>query len=194
MSESAGLSSPEPLPQSFLGRFAPASMISECYPTHLKISQQKISSQKYPNKKYLLNNYSNKVIILKHLQPERLHQELHQASLHWEPDHSRYVNQQSLITKKTIFSFHLCSTNCAPEIWEKKRDLTDEKDSNPLVVGVVQLLTIVVSFAAMTLVWGNISCPVPNDLKGHNVSDTWCYKQIMDNEILSNHILALKWP
>ena len=33
-------------------------------------------------------------------------------------------------------------------------DLTDEKDSNPLVVGVVQLFTIMVSFAAMTLVRG----------------------------------------
>ena len=39
MSESAGLSSPEPLPQSFLGRFAPASMISE------KGSHQKIASK-----------------------------------------------------------------------------------------------------------------------------------------------------
>ena len=184
MSESAGLSSPEPLPQSFLGRFAPASMISECYPTHVKISQQKISSQQL----FQQSNHSKTSSTQKtspgtssSLPPLRARPLA--VCKPSEPDH-----------KMSIFSFHLCSTNCAPEIWEKKRDLTDEKDSDPLVVGIVQLLTIVVSFAAMTLVWGNISGPVPNDLKGHNVSDTWCYKQIMDNEILSNHILALKWP
>ena len=94
-------------------------------------------------------NYSNKVIILTHLQPERLHQELHQASLHWEPDHPRYINQQSLITK-LAFSLFICVQPIAR--LKFVADLTDEKDSDPLVVSVVQLLTIVVSFAAMTLV------------------------------------------
>ena len=54
-----------------------------------------------------------------------------------------------------IFSFRLCSTKIAR--LKFVTDLTDEKDSDPLVVGVVQLLTIVVSFAAMTLVGGNIT-------------------------------------
>ena len=90
--------------------------------THMKkISQQKISSQKYPNKKYLLDNYSNKVLILKHLQPERLHQELHQASLHWEPDHSRDVNQQSLITK-LAFSLFICVQPIVRLKFEKRKE------------------------------------------------------------------------
>ena len=56
-----------------------------------------------------------------------------------EPDH-----------KISIFSFHLCSTKIAR--LKFVADLTDEKDSDPLVVGVVQFLTIMVSFATMTLV------------------------------------------
>ena len=156
MSESAGLSSPEPLPQSFLGRFAPASMISDCYPTHeknistknifSKISQQKISSQQL----FQQSNHSKTSSTRKtspgtssSLPPLRARPLA--VCKPSEPDH-----------KMSILSFHLCSTDCAPEIWEKKRDLTDEKNSDPLVVGVVQLLTIVVSFAAMTLVRGKI--------------------------------------
>ena len=98
----------------------------------------------------------NKVIILTHLQPVRLHQELHQASLHGQPDHSRYVNHQSLITK-LAFSLFICVQPIAR--LKFVADLTDEKDSDPLVVGVVQLLTIVVSFAAMTLVRGKYYRP-----------------------------------
>ena len=57
----------------------------------------------------------------------------------------------------------MCSTKIAR--LKFVTDLTDEKDSDPLVVGVVQLLTIVVSFAAMTLVGENITGLVPKDLK-----------------------------
>ena len=146
MSESAGLSSPEPLPQSFLGRFAPASMISECCPEHEKRSQQKncfltIIPSNNSNTSSTRKTSPGTSSSLPPLRARPL-----AVCKPSEPDH-----------KMSILSFHLCSTNCAPKIWEKKRDLTDEKDSDPLVVGVVQLLTIVVSFAAMTLVGGNIT-------------------------------------
>ena len=144
MSESAGLSSPEPLPQSFLGRFAPASMICECYPTHEKRSKQKWQLFQQSNHSHTSSTRKTSPGTSSSLPPLRARPLA--VCKPSEPDH-----------KMSIFSFHLCSTNCAPEIWEKKRDLTDEKDSDPLVVGVIQLLTIVVSFAAMTLVGGNIT-------------------------------------
>ena len=144
MSESAGLSSPEPLPQSFLGRFAPASMICECYPTHEKRSKQKWQLFQQSNHSHTSSTRKTSPGTSSSLPPLRARPLA--VCKPSEPDH-----------KMSIFSFHLCSTNCAPEIWEKKRDLTDEKDSDPLVVGVVELLTIVVSFAAMTLVGGNIT-------------------------------------
>ena len=137
MSESAGLSSPEPLPQSFLGRFAPASMISERCPTH----------EKYLNNKWQLfqqSNHSHTSSIRKTspgtsstLPPLRARPLA--VCKPSEPDH-----------KISIFSFHLCSTKIAR--LKFVADLTDEKNSDPLVVGVVKLFTIVVSFAAMTLV------------------------------------------
>ena len=73
-------------------------------------------------------------------------------------------------------------------------DLTDEKDSDPLVVGVVQLLTIVVSFAAMTLVRGNITGLVPKDLKVVTQVGTMGHMMLQTNRTMrymSNHILAM---
>ena len=138
MSESAGLSSPEPLPQSFLGRFAPASMISECCPTHEKYLNNKWQLFQQSNHSHTSSTRKTSPGTSSILPPLRARPLA--VCKPSEPDH-----------KISIFFFHLCSTNCAAKIWEKKRDLADEKDSDPLVVGVVKLFTIVVSFAAMTL-------------------------------------------
>ena len=141
MSVSADPFSPEHLPQSCLEHFLPA--INFIIPQQVFNCNQKLKRNVGTFRPLDDIKPSTKL----NFPPIKRssHQKLHQASLHGQPDYSWDVDHQCLL-KYAWISFNFLFA------WTKfVSHLTDKEYGNPLVVGVVQLLSIVIPFATVAL-------------------------------------------